>query len=210
MFGRGFFVGVIYAGFTIFGPSRVYRGMDVIVMPRNECRNPVKVMRTHWSRVFFLWIIMLLSQSVFATEAWPALPFVEARAYAWPVEGTKGGLVILPGIKLREDVINKEGAVLNPDQVKRLQAALSGKHAKHALIRCYSPHNAVVFYDSGKRPVAFVEICFDCLGAGTMPKAPAEWKDFPALAKIFAELKLPIGRSGDLENFNKFFDSARR
>ena len=166
-------------------------------------------MKTLWIR-FVLLGIVLLSRAVIAAEGWPALPYTEVRAYAWRVDPGNGGSVILPGMKVRKDVINKDGAALSPDQTKRLQAAVTGDHPEHGLLRCYTPRNAFVFYDSGKRPVAYVEICFDCVGSRTEPETPAKWKDFPALAKIFVELKLPIGKSGDLEKFKNFFDSVKK
>jgi hypothetical protein len=183
--------------------------MDVITVPRTEGRKPDPLMKTRWIR-FVLLGIVLWSRAVIAAEVWPALPYTEVRAYAWRVDPAKEGRVILPGIKVREDVINKDGAVLSPDQIKRLQAAVTGDHPEHGLLRCYTPRNAFVFYDSGKRPVAYVEICFDCVGSRTEPETPAKWKDFPALAKIFVELKLPIGKSGDLEKFKNFFDSVKK
>lgn len=161
-----------------------------------------------WMR-FAVLAVVLLSRAVFAADAWPALPYAEVRAYAWRVDPGKGGRVILLGMKVREDVINEEGAVLSRDQVKRLQAAVTGDHPEHGLLRCYTPRNAFVFYDTGKKPVAYVEICFDCVGSAMEPKTSAKWKDFPALAKIFVELKLPIGKSGDLEKFNTFFESTK-
>jgi hypothetical protein len=184
--------------------------MDVIPAPRTECRKSDQPMKTSWIR-FAVLAIVLLSRAIFAAEEWPGVPFVEVRAYAWPLENEKGDRkVILAGMRLREDVINPEGAVLSADQVKRLQAAVTGEHAEHALIRCYDPHNAFVFYDADKKPVAFVEVCFRCVGAAAVPPGTARWKDFPALAKIFAELKLPIGGGQTLENFNKFFDSVKK
>ena len=200
----------IYTGFTIFGSPCVYRGMHVIAPPRTGCPYLDQLMKTLWIR-FAMFAMVLWSGGVSAAEEWPGLPFAEVRAYAWPVDKTKGGgRVIMPGMKLREDVINKDGAVLSPDQIKRLQAAVTGDHAEHGLMRCYSPHNAFIFYDTGKRPVAFVEICFDCVGSATEPPTAAKWKDFSALAKIFVELKLPMGSWPDLEKFNSFFKSMKR
>ncbi|WP_265594494.1 hypothetical protein [Haloferula sp. BvORR071] len=182
--------------------------MNDITSPRTASACPDRSTKFSWIR-FIVLALLLLSRGAFAAEEWTGLPFAEVRAYAWPAD-TNGRQVILPGIKLREDVLNKEGALLNDDQIKRLQAAVTGKHTQHALMRCYSPHNAFVFYDSAKKPVAFVEICFDCLGTATQPKSSAEWKDFPGLAKIFFELKLPVGHWPSLEKFNQFFESAKR
>ena len=167
-------------------------------------------MKTPWMK-FAIFAILLLTRAVSAAENWPALPFAEVRAYAWPDDPDKNGKnVILAGMNLRKDVINPDGAILSPDQIKRLQAAITGVHPEHGLMRCYSPHNAFVFYDAEKKPVAFVEICFDCLNARTEPDTAAKWKDFPALAAIFGELKLPMGSWSDPAKFKKHFESIKR
>jgi len=69
---------------------------------------------------------------------------------------------------------------------------------------CYVPHNAFVFYDKEHQPVAFLEICFDCLGDRSGPALKADGDpDFIALAKIFSELKLPFGRFKTFAEFRE-------
>jgi hypothetical protein len=66
------------------------------------------------------------------------------------------------------------------------------------------PHNAFVFYNAERQPVAFLEICFDCLGDRSQPAVRAEGDpDFIALAKIFSELKLPFGRFKTFTEFRE-------
>lgn len=81
--------------------------------------------------------------------------------------------------------------------------AVTGEHKDHPIAACYFPHNAFVFYNAEKKPVAFIEICFDCFGERILPKGAARRVDLPALASIFVELKLPAGRYGDAKSFEQ-------
>lgn len=145
-------------------------------------------------------LALLTTATVFAEQPWPKIEFTEVKAYAWP-----GSLeveeVVLPEMKLREGVLNREGAVLTAAEVKALTAAVTGKHKATPIAGCYSPHNAFVFYDAAKKPVAFVEICFTCLGKRIEPAGAAEHIDFNALAHLFTAHQLPLGRYPDTETF---------
>jgi hypothetical protein len=90
--------------------------------------------------------LLLSALPLFAGQPWPGIKFTEVRAYAWPIKAVKSVDVILPGMKLRPDVINKEGTVLTPQEVKQLLAAVTGKHRNYAVAMCHIPHNAFVFY----------------------------------------------------------------
>jgi hypothetical protein len=69
-------------------------------------------------------LLLLLSASrVVASDSWPSVPFATVRGYAWPED--QGPSVILPGIKLAPGVINKEGALLNGEQIHTLRVAVS-------------------------------------------------------------------------------------
>jgi len=148
--------------------------------------------------------VLLSTLSLIASEPWPRLQFTEVRAYAWPNDHTTEA-VILRGMTLRPGVINKDGALLTPDQTKRLLAAVTGKHREHAVAACHIPHNAFVFYDAAKKPVAFVEVCFGCLSTRVEPRGAADWPDLVSLASIFDELKLPMGDYPDLPAFKEHF-----
>ena len=151
-----------------------------------------------------IFLLLFSSLSLFAGEEWPGVPFTEVRAYAWPAD-TETEAVILPDKSLMPGVLNKDGALLTREQVKHLRAAVTGKHAAHPVAACYVPHNAFVFYDAGKNPVAFVEVCFTCLGYRAEPKATAENFDLLALAAIFSEHRLPMGEHRDFQSFKKAF-----
>jgi hypothetical protein len=145
-------------------------------------------------------LLLLLVAIASAQKPWPGVEFTEVRAYAW-----RGQLevdhVILPGMTLAPGVLNRDGALLDAAQVKRLLSAVTGKHRQLPLAGCYLPHNAFVFYDREKNPVAFVEICFTCIGHRIEPKGAAASVDLVALATLFTERLLPLGRYPDVETF---------
>jgi hypothetical protein len=120
---------------------------------------------------------------------------------ASPSEG-----MIHKDMTLPEGVINKDGALLNAQQVKRLLKAEARRFRSRGVAGCYSPHNAFVFYDAEKRPVAFLEICFDCIGSRTVPEDAQCDPDFHALAVLFSELKLPLGRPQNPKQVQEAFN----
>ena len=142
--------------------------------------------------------------SLFAGEQWPGVQYAEVRAYAWP--GDKGTeAVILSGMTLMPGVINKDGALLTHQQVKRLLTAVSGKHPSYSIPACHLPHNAFMFYDAAKKPVAYFEICFECFNKRSEPQGTSKYLDLVSLASIFAEHKLPMGKYSDVPAFKKHF-----
>ncbi|SRR6266404_1420650 len=147
-----------------------------------------------------LLLLLLPAASLFAADSWPPVPFTTVCAYSWP-EGTNGGIV--PGMKLAPKVINKKGTLLTADQVHRLQVAASHRQRKVDLFACYNPHNAFVFYNAAKKPVAYLELCFSCLGNRAQPRIPSISPDYLSLAAIFEELKLPMGPYTTAKAFKK-------
>ena len=147
-------------------------------------------------------LLLLSALSLFAGEPWPGVQFTEVRAYAWPSDkGTEA--VIFPGMTLKPGVINKDGALLTAQQVKRLLAAVTGQHPWYPIMACHIPHNAFVFYDAAKKPVAGVEICFKCFNCRVEPEGNSRFLDFVTLASLFSEHNLPIGEFPDLAAFKK-------
>jgi len=157
-----------------------------------------------------LWLLVS-AVSLLAGDKWPGIPFATVRAYAWPGDDEPEA-VILEGMHLAPGVLNKEGALLSAKQVGRVRDAVTGKHPSHPSAACYVPHNALVLYNAGGKPVAFVEICFTCLGYRAQPKTPDAAKNFDllALAALFSELHLPMGEYADLPAFKKAFAEARK
>lgn len=149
-------------------------------------------------------LILWLAVGLTADSAdWPGIAYAEVRAYAWPLD-LNVDEVILDGLKVRPGALKKSGAVLSPEQTTRLLAAQKRKVMARPKAGCYVPHNAFVFYNAQRQPVAFLEICFDCLGDRSAPALPADGDpDFLALAKIFSELQLPFGRFKTFAEFRQ-------
>jgi len=156
-------------------------------------------------------IILLLSAiCAFAGEAaWPGVKFSEVRAYAWPDDKSTEA-VILNEMALKDGVLNPDGAVLTPNQVKKLISAVTGKRPGYPVASCHIPHNAFVFYDATKKPVAFVEICFGCSNHRILPEGAARNLDLIAIAAIFDAHKLPMGEYRDLTSFKKHFHDLQK
>lgn len=153
--------------------------------------------------------LLILGYIFLFTHQWPGNDFVEVRAYAWPIESMenqKGEYVILEDMSLKPGAVNKDGTILSADQVRRLLLAVTGEHKDHPIASCYMPHNAFVFYNAERKPVAFVEICFDCLSERIGPKGAARRADLPALASLFVELNLPVGSYGDSKSFVQYME----
>jgi len=157
-----------------------------------------------------IFIFLLSTFCAFAGDtAWPAVKFSEVRAFAWPDDKSTEA-VILKGIIPMDGAINPGGAVLTPEQTKTLVTAVTGKRPEYPVAMCHIPHNAFVFYDAAKKPVAFVEICFGCSNHRIAPKGAAENIDLVALATIFDAHKLPMGEYRDLAAFKKHFDELQK
>jgi hypothetical protein len=145
-------------------------------------------------------ILLLLTSCVLAAASWPGRSYVEVRGYTY---NSKSGLAakdsnspsqdIIRKGKLSSTVTNKAGALLSPAQVERLIQAITGEHAKHFSARCFKPHHAFVFYDTAGKPVAWVEVCFECQNLEMSPHDPGHsYEDMDALYDLCEELKLPL------------------
>lgn len=149
-----------------------------------------------------LLFLLLSAISLFAEEKpWPGVEYTEIRAYAWPLSNNTTDKVIKDDMSLMPGVLNQAGAVLTPKQTESLLAAVNRKTRQSKLTLCYQPHNAFVFYKD-RKPVAFVEVCFMCCGTRTNPDT-ASAIDLMALANIYSEHKLPLGRYKTPEEFTE-------
>jgi hypothetical protein len=144
-------------------------------------------------------ILLLLSSSAFAAS-WPNVSYSEVRGYGfnhkWPILDSKGRQLFYAPLvddgKLGSSVVNKLGARLSPEQTQRLIRAITGKHPAHLTARCWKPHHGFVFFDAHGKPVAWVEVCFDCGFARSNPTIPGHsYDDMDELQKLSKELKLP-------------------
>jgi hypothetical protein len=128
--------------------------------------------------------------AAFAT--WPDKPYVEVRAYAYNRNGDPDR-PILKNRRLDPSVVNKRGIVLTPEQARHLIAAVTGKRPQPRWsTACFNPRHAFVFYDTARKPVAWIELCFECGNAAGEPRAPDQVYDIPALEDLARELKLPL------------------
>ena len=118
---------------------------------------------------------------------------VEVCAYAYnPRVGETDPSILRDG-KLSSTVVNKKGVVLTAEQSKRLVSSVTGKHpATEAYAACFDPHHAFVFYDAAWKPVAWVEVCFECGNAEAELSQRGQICDVPVLEQLARELKLPL------------------
>ena len=156
-----------------------------------------------------IFLLLLLSVRCYAEDVWPGLKFSEVRAYAWPDDKSTPA-VILKEMTLKPGAINPDGAVLTAEQTKLLIKAVTGKRPGYPVAMCHIPHNAFVFYDASKKPVAFVEICFGCSNHRISPKGAADNLDLLGIAAIFDALKLPMGEYRDLAAYKRHFDELQK
>jgi len=139
-----------------------------------------------------------LSATAMSTN-WPPAGYKEVRAYIFNLDGHSGAR-ILETNQLSDTVVNREGVRLGKLDIERLlQAAVVLKPIAVARsLRCYVPRHAFVFYDDDKKPVGFVEICFECSRHRTSASDPLIWEfDLKALRKLFTDLKISVFEKGD-------------
>lgn len=127
-----------------------------------------------------------------ALATWPGVEYAEVRAYYLDPSSPGKGPIAIDG-KLQPNVADREGATLNADQTKRLIAAITSQ-VLYSPAKCYIPRHWFVFYDHDRKPVAVVEICLECMEDVIKPHAEG-FVDFPAVADLLEELKLPLGDS---------------
>ena len=145
---------------------------------------------------------LLFGFTSYTLGAWPGVPFEEVRAFAWKLDRNEE-TVIGPGIVVAPRPLNPKGTLLSKAQIASLIAAQARRRTERPQAGCYVPHNAFVFYDAHKKPVAFLEICFDCLGSRLSPEDANCDPDFIALAQLCSELKLPFGRHKTFRQFRE-------
>ncbi len=123
---------------------------------------------------------------------WPGAAYAEVRGYAYNKRGFPD-LPILQHGRLSRTVLNKSGVVLTAAQTQRLIAAVTGDRLlPESMAMCFDPRHAFVFYDAAKKPVAWVELCFECAGALAEPHVKDQVYDVAALETLATELKLPL------------------
>ncbi len=150
-------------------------------------------------------LFLLATMALTSCASWPGARYPEVRAYAYNLKGD-GPKPIIENGTLSKTATSKTGVPLTPQQVQRLVAAVTGKHPSHPHAACFNPRHAFVFYDAAHAPRAWIEVCFECLNNQSEPNGIAGDADFPALAELCAELRLPSSPGRD---FRKSFDEFR-
>jgi|ERR1700733_10170423 len=123
-------------------------------------------------------------------RSWPSVPYTEVRAYAYKSAETSVRS-ILQGEELTTKVLNPDGIALSQSQADRLVRAVSDYHPSsinEAL--CFNPRHVFIFYDATHKPVAQVQVCFECHNSECIPFI-GEPSDIRAMADICYELKVP-------------------
>jgi len=102
-----------------------------------------------------------------------------------------------------DDLDDKDGVLLSVDQARRLIAAVSAKLNPYDVLACWYPRHAFVFYDPLGKPVAEVNICFECM---VVEGGPSDAPDIGALAELVSDLGLPLGKEVvEAEKYQKAF-----
>jgi len=147
-------------------------------------------------------VVLLVIGSISAVAAsWPP-PFTEVCGYSYnrikpsstPDQTGRVRMYypLFEDGRLTETVINKGGARLSANQIQRLLTAITGTHPSHLHARCFDPHHGFVFYDAARKPVAWIEVCFECGNTRSWPEGrKVEEDDMEALIALCKELKLP-------------------
>jgi hypothetical protein len=137
-------------------------------------------------------LMLLACGPLAAASSWPAKSYVEVRAYAYNAGGDIAQPIVKKG-RLDRSVVNKRGVVLTPEQANRLIAAVTGKRPEPEWVAaCFNPRHAFVFYDTDRKPIAWVELCFECGNAEAEPYQKGQVYDVSALENLARELKLPL------------------
>jgi hypothetical protein len=137
--------------------------------------------------------------AVRTSSEWPGVVYLEIRAFysSTPFFG-----VMHAGIP--DHVEDKDGVLLSADQERQLIAAVSAELRPYDVLACWYPRHAFVFYDPLGKPVAEVNICFECMIA---EGGPSDSPDIGSLAKLVSDLGLPLGKDVvEAEKYRKGFE----
>jgi hypothetical protein len=135
------------------------------------------------------------------SPSWPGVAYVKVRAYYSSQPFLTSFMQGIP-----EHVDDKDGVLLNADQERRLISAVTANVDPYEVFGCFEPRHVFIFYDSFDKPVAELDICFDCLVTVERPAIDGP-SDFPSLADLVNDLGFPIGPRGvDAKAFRKAFD----
>jgi len=133
------------------------------------------------------------NQDVGNPVKWPSKAFSSVKAFAYHCDAEPGRDFIQADGTYHKGVLRPGPVTLNPEQIQRLQAAITLPQPKSWRTPCYVPHHAFVFYDTHGRRVANVDICFTCNKYRAFPGGMVEYPDMRSLYALVQELGLPTG-----------------
>lgn len=138
-------------------------------------------------------LLLLLGATRISAADWPGLKYAEVRAYFYNADSAQSRHLITHDGKLDRSATPAGGVILNTAQAAQLLAAINVGTKPHPVTSCYVPHHGFVFYNSWGRRVASFEFCLECLKATAEPPNAGPFYNYPALADLLAELKIPLG-----------------
>lgn len=113
-----------------------------------------------------------------------------AVAYAFNLKGDALRSIVVEGA-LNDSVTDKHSVVLDQKQLAELAELVTGEHKAVPSADCYYPRHGVVFF-KGKKPIAYLEVCFECAAKKSDIKGLARTWDLKGLRTFFENLKLPL------------------
>lgn len=124
---------------------------------------------------------------------WHFANFSEARAFRlnWDDETSFDQILDQEG-KLNATRVPEKGIRLTSEQIRRLEAAVTGSHPEHPVADCFYPHHAFVFFNDAGKVVGNINICFLCSNYRGEPKGYAENWDLGELKNLISDLGMPI------------------
>jgi len=88
--------------------------------------------------------------------------------------------------------IPEGGVRLTDAQVKRLEAAVTRNNREHPRATCHYPHHAFIFYDSSRRIVGHISICFLCSTYSGWPEGYAANWNLKELEELIKDIGMPL------------------
>lgn len=135
---------------------------------------------------------LLFVGSLAAADDWPGATFTAVRAYYYNAASEHDRRLLDRAGQFDATAV-QPGVELNAAQTARLLALVRRGARPQPVTSCYVPHHGFVFTNALGRRVAVFEFCLECLKATPMPNTVGPFFDYPALADLLHELKLPIG-----------------